>query len=379
MGELSNQVDRLASMRAQLYEIEDSPLEVKPALKHICAMFGASGMLINVLPPDIDGPLVADIVAIGFDASAAMDFERQIAVPDPWSEGYLKRYGGGASHICIGDQLFDRKDLDTHPWWPFLRDNDIGDVLLAVFTFNSPVDQTERRAVATMHRRLNDPAFDEPARQLFAALLPDIRRTLTITYAIKQMNDLKSGFVQALSALPDALALLDPWGRLTFANARAEAMFKAVQGAKAANGQFVLANPADNAALTNALNDVTDTQKVQTITLDRRDDAPILLELLPVGREGASPKSINSFNVLLRFIDPSGKLSIDPERIRAVYPLTVGESEVAALLCGGSSTNEIATQRDASVETVRKQIKLVFGKIGVSDRATLVGRLSQLV
>jgi DNA-binding CsgD family transcriptional regulator len=57
------------------------------------------------------------------------------------------------------------------------------------------------------------------------------------------------------------------------------------------------------------------------------------------------------------------------------FRLTKAEAEVASLLASGASTAEVAAKRGVSVETVRAQVKALFGKIGVSTRGALVAHL----
>lgn len=57
------------------------------------------------------------------------------------------------------------------------------------------------------------------------------------------------------------------------------------------------------------------------------------------------------------------------------YELTARETEIALLLCRGSSTKEIAAELLISSHTVRDHVKAIYDKAGVSSRGELVATL----
>jgi DNA-binding NarL/FixJ family response regulator len=62
----------------------------------------------------------------------------------------------------------------------------------------------------------------------------------------------------------------------------------------------------------------------------------------------------------------------------ATRPLGTREAEVAALVCKGMRNREIAVLIGTSCETVKKQVRNVFDKVGVSNRAELAGLVGGL-
>ena len=55
--------------------------------------------------------------------------------------------------------------------------------------------------------------------------------------------------------------------------------------------------------------------------------------------------------------------------------LTAAEAEVAALVVAGRSNKEIAAARSVSVNTIAKQLRRIYEKLGVSSRFELVATL----
>jgi len=64
---------------------------------------------------------------------------------------------------------------------------------------------------------------------------------------------------------------------------------------------------------------------------------------------------------------------------KALDRLTAAEAEVAVALLAGARANEIALQRNVSVETVRSQIKAIYSKFEVRGHVELIAALSRSV
>jgi DNA-binding CsgD family transcriptional regulator len=73
-------------------------------------------------------------------------------------------------------------------------------------------------------------------------------------------------------------------------------------------------------------------------------------------------------------IEPAKRAEIAPVLVEA-YDLSLREQEITGLIVRGAGTAEIAAELSLSVHTVRDYIKAIFGKVGVSSRGELVGRL----
>jgi DNA-binding CsgD family transcriptional regulator len=69
-------------------------------------------------------------------------------------------------------------------------------------------------------------------------------------------------------------------------------------------------------------------------------------------------------------------MGADPSVCADTRPLGSRETEVALLVSKGMRNGEIAMLLGTSCETVKKQVRSVFGKLGVSNRAELAGFLT---
>lgn len=97
---------------------------------------------------------------------------------------------------------------------------------------------------------------------------------------------------------------------------------------------------------------------------------PYRVVLLPAGFNGAA-------GALLRIDDPDAAPSPGWQRVlQDAYRLSAMETDLAERLYAGHSLNEIAAQRDVSVETVRTQLKSLMYKINVNRQSSLIKLLS---
>ena len=67
-----------------------------------------------------------------------------------------------------------------------------------------------------------------------------------------------------------------------------------------------------------------------------------------------------------------------PDPLATLYGLTPAETRVARSVGDGLTIGEIAQETGASVETLRSQLKSIFGKTGVRRQAELVRLLAGL-
>jgi DNA-binding CsgD family transcriptional regulator len=93
-------------------------------------------------------------------------------------------------------------------------------------------------------------------------------------------------------------------------------------------------------------------------------------------------------NDLFDLFRPAALLTLvdldQPQRVRrddliALFDLTSREADIAALLGEGETTEGVARRLEISEHTVRQHLKAIFGKVGVSRQAELVGVVSRLI
>lgn len=83
--------------------------------------------------------------------------------------------------------------------------------------------------------------------------------------------------------------------------------------------------------------------------------------------------------VVVFIADSAAPLQMDETLLMRVYGLTKAEVRAAAALAGGGSLEEIAVILAISPNTLKTQLKAIYDKIGVNDRAALTRTLLALV
>lgn len=105
-------------------------------------------------------------------------------------------------------------------------------------------------------------------------------------------------------------------------------------------------------------------------SLDRRSgQLPVIVRATPL--RSPAIRSDKTFGLLL-FIDPEDQRRLSSEGLAAFGLLSPAELEVCEHLVQGRSTEEIAWQRETSLETTRRQIKSASAKLLCTSRLDLV-------
>jgi DNA-binding CsgD family transcriptional regulator len=112
------------------------------------------------------------------------------------------------------------------------------------------------------------------------------------------------------------------------------------------------------------------------IVARREARKPILIRVLPV--HGAASSPFVGARAILVFRDLEAERRLPLEILSEALSLTVAEAKVASMVAVGFSPEEIAGELQVSRETVRNQIKAIFGKTGTrrqNELAALVSRI----
>ena len=113
------------------------------------------------------------------------------------------------------------------------------------------------------------------------------------------------------------------------------------------------------------------------IVVRRQSKRPILIRPLPVCGPARSPFLGARFILVPRDLDATRPAPM--EVIAEAFSLSPAEAKVASMIAAGSSPEEIADALALSRETVRNQIKAVFGKANVhrqNELAALMARIA---
>lgn len=112
------------------------------------------------------------------------------------------------------------------------------------------------------------------------------------------------------------------------------------------------------------------------IVARRESKRPILIKVLPVHGAAATPLLGARAILLLRDLEAERRPPLDI--LAEAFSLTSAEAKVASMVAAGSSPEEIAIGLQVSRETVRNQIKAIFGKTGTHRQSELAALVSQI-
>jgi len=117
--------------------------------------------------------------------------------------------------------------------------------------------------------------------------------------------------------------------------------------------------------------------RVGNIVVARREDKkPILIKALPV--HGAASTPFMGARTILVLRDLEAERRPPLEILSEAFSLTTAEAKVASMVAAGLSPEEIASARQVSRETIRNQMKAIFGKTGTHRQSELAALMSRI-
>lgn len=180
----------------------------------------------------------------------------------------------------------------------------------------------------------------------------------------------------AMEAMGVAAFLCDGWGRVSRMTPSAEALVGPAGPLVLKNAALAFRTDEQSRRLQEAVAEATANASTPMRTIaasvGRGERVVVQVSPLPLtpGLMGFAPRAI--ITVRRRRGPP------DPVLVAEAFDLTQAEAEVAVAIAGGDTRDEVAARRCVSVETIRSQLKLIFGKTGVTREAELVARVYEL-
>lgn len=220
-------------------------------------------------------------------------------------------------------------------------------------------------------------------------LLPHLSRALDASLQLGRHADGSRQLTRVLGSMPNAALLLDASGRITYANAGAEALLAMNDGLAVARGgglRLAAVLPAETAALQRALSEALsvangeDRALQAPLRLTRPSGrAPLLIIPVPLPPPAfAMWELVESARAMVIVIDPeAGSLPV-VEGVQAAFGLTPAEARVAALVGRGLSGPQSAAALGISPETVKTHLARCFAKTGLHSQAELARLLATL-
>ena len=227
--------------------------------------------------------------------------------------------------------------------------------------------------------------------RLVERLLPHVHRSVVIRQALAAADALGSGLAGLLDSNRIGVMQLDRGGRVLAANGPALDILRRGDGLVDRDGALDAVLPADRGRLqrllARALPDLWGKAPAGgSMTVERpprrargrpSGRSRLALHVSPVGDPTADFGG-RRVAALVLVVDPERRPRIDAEQVAAVLGLTASEARAAALLAEGRSVLEIAAATGWQASYVRRLLKRIYKKQGVSGQVSLVPRVLAL-
>lgn len=216
--------------------------------------------------------------------------------------------------------------------------------------------------------------FEGDEATLCRTLATHLRRALIIAERLGVAEGALAACLDQYDAVATGVLLVEPTGRLRFANREGERLLSAGDGIALAGGRATCRDGRAEAALRAGIAAATRTDGDRTATafsVPRWErHAPLSITVSPAGNAAEGRIAL----VLVH--DPERRGGPDPDALRAVWGLTPSEARLAAALCEGLSVADHARRQDIALTTALSHLKAVFAKMDVSRQSHLIRRLS---
>ena len=365
MGALD--VGRLDAVSGRLGEAVLDPATWPLLMEEICSAVGTTGAAL--LQSDIrthDIPMTASTTELFKNY-----FDNNLHVTDVRAARGVPLMLAGTPVISDADLFDNERDMLRDPlyaslthfgfrWWAavgFRAGSALWGLALQRTTREGPFEETEKRALAGLSRRMTETATLSKAvgRIVLSGITNALHHVRQPALALD-----RHGFV--IDANPTALAILDDEIRIS--NCR---LLVRDKRAKSALDKFIdqLRTMPDTAALPAA-----------PIVVRRETRHPVVIRVLPV--DGAARSPFLGARAILVLSDLGAKPNAEPKVLAQVFDLTPAEARLAAHIATGLSPEHAAQELGIAVETARYQLKAVFAKTGTHRQNELAALLSRV-
>jgi DNA-binding CsgD family transcriptional regulator len=230
-----------------------------------------------------------------------------------------------------------------------------------------------------LHRNADAGLYSAEERALITAMLPHLRRALTIRTRLIDASRRTSGAEAVLDRIQYGVLILSRRSEVILTNAYADAVLKRRDGLTMDRfGRLCAESHRETEALGAAITSCRMNRNAVALRISRPSEAPsyeLLLSPIPA-RPQAQGFEHGSVAVFLR--DPEQVPTPQASILHRLYDLSPAEAKVAVALARSLSLQEIATESGRGIETVRSHLRSIFLKTGTARQSELVGLLTAI-
>lgn len=344
-----------------------------PVLDDMADMFGAEGMTFELINKQNELPVFLNLGSRINVEGINEEYLRHFASVSP-RVNYGMRMPAGK--IICDHEILSESEMDHDEYYTFMQKQ----VNLRYFISGQVLNTTSHISVIAAQRTAAQGHVDRPEVEMMKRLLPHLRQSMDVKFRLEKAQIEHHQIIDGLDALKEGCVLIDRLGNILHANSSADAIFRAQDGMTTCSGQLVFSDKTANTRYALALNSIFRNIPAHrpAFPAQRPSGKPpflIALRYLPIENKYVPFFGQTAAMVFIR--NPSVFSRLNKTLLQQSYELTPAESRLADALDQGLSINEVATEHQVSITTVRSQLYALMGKMSVKRQTDLIRLLSQ--
>jgi len=302
----------------------------------------------------------------GLDAGTRDAYQQYYCARSVWMPAAL----AGSSEFAIGHELApDKHSFERSEFYnDWLRPQGVYDAIGGVIERSSG-----SLTVVTVLRAERAGLVTEAEKQIFARLMPHVRRAIDIHRRLYGVQLQRDGALQALDGLQLGIVLTDRAGRPMFANRVAEGILSRGDGLALVRGQLRATRPQDSRKLGALIEGAAKTSRGLgqepggVLSLPTSTGTAITVLVSPCPRLGLLEP------VALVFLGtPLPSLRLEEQSVARRYGLTRAEAKLLQALVDGRRLADHADSAGITLNTAKTHLKQIFAKTGSRRQADLI-------
>jgi DNA-binding CsgD family transcriptional regulator/PAS domain-containing protein len=324
--------------------------------------------------PKNDHRMLATLGACIKDKDHIRRYEDVYCRFDQWTVRFLQSTEIGK--VVQGEEIWPGRELLKSTFYnEFLKEVDV--CRMACVGVALPPRSFE---CLSLYRGPSEEEFDREQLTALELVTPHLQTALYTRRKLLELESRVCDMETALDHLHTALVLVDPTAKVLFANRKARAMVDRRDGLVFCRGELIAQDVSARATLraimAAAIGGSIEKDKPGAMLISRPIKKPLQIVAVPCPPETLSMPGRAAAVVFIT--DPEQGPTAQPEMLRLLYGLTRAEIKLAMLLLDGKSLSEAAELNNVGRETVRSQLKCIFGKTGTKRQSELIGLLARL-
>ena len=225
-----------------------------------------------------------------------------------------------------------------------------------------------------LQRTPQQPPFTRDELALFNLLIPHLQRAIQMRQRFAELRTGQDMLAGGMDLIAMPTILLDEFSRVALCNQAALRLLAGRRDLWMENGHLF----SRRAVVTQRLNlEITKAihashgaggELPEVVLLPRLGKRDLMLLISPMRKSAVT-------GALLFAFDPEATPAVHAGLVQRLFGLSEAEACLAVALCGGRSLEEASLERGTTLNTVRSQLKSIFGKTGTHRQADLVSVL----